>query len=748
MKPFANSVLWLTLAVPIAVAVSDAAAPAPSDAGLAATVSPQLDRRTVWLDDGAAAKSAAPAVADERAAINAARRALERRYGPRAAAEIATAKMVSTSARGSWARIVRFGQTVAGIEVFGARINVLLDGELDARALTGGFSPNTHSAAPAGFRLTAGDAIEAAVTAVAGRAPGQVAELPADGADGFVRFAIDGAGPFAAGGPVRAKPVWYPAADRLLPAYRVELRGSRAGIARPLARSLIVSAEDGRVLRSKNLIHDLRPAARPAPCVRGCAAAPYRYRVPADRSGQPYPDPHGYTNPHPTGLRDGSLPTQAAPLRLIARAHGDIATRDPWLPDDATHTVGNNVDAYFRTVPVVDGVYGFDDFLDGWSFRPEAGDFRAPLTGPRAFDHAYELALAPEDYFQRAGAPVAPVPVDSPQLNAKIVQAFYAGNWLHDLFYDLGYDEAAGNAQHDNYGRGGLDGDPLIAIAGYHTTFAFAPDDGESPAVVMGLNVYSLSNRDATFDVTVFGHEWAHTMFGRLTEMDYQGQPGALNEGTADFVGMLLSVRFGDRDAPPADAPFHGGYAVGAYVNLDYEFPGDGLPPAGSPGYPDNSYYHGIRRFPYSASFVLNPLSFKYVSPEHPLPAGWNPFDWKRRSLRNYEIHTAGEIWASALWQCARNLLAEASSAREFEAGKRRFLAHLVAGLKLFPTDATYTEARDAVLLAIRASDEDEYRACRAGFAARGLGAGAVAPARDSIEMTGVIESFVDADPF
>ncbi len=48
---------------------------------------------------------------------------------------------------------------------------------------------------------------------------------------------------------------------------------------------------------------------------------------------------------------------------------------------------------------------------------------------------------------------------------AAVTQIFYVTNWLHDWYYDSGFTEAAGNAQRDNLGRGGLDGDPLLAEA-------------------------------------------------------------------------------------------------------------------------------------------------------------------------------------------------------------------------------------------------------------------------------------------
>src|SRR3546814_1442961 len=47
--------------------------------------------------------------------------------------------------------------------------------------------------------------------------------------------------------------------------------------------------------------------------------------------------------------------------------------------------------------------------------------------------------------------------------NAAIVNLFYMNNWLHDWWYDHGFDEQAGNAQTSNYGRGGVEGDAISA---------------------------------------------------------------------------------------------------------------------------------------------------------------------------------------------------------------------------------------------------------------------------------------------
>ena len=54
--------------------------------------------------------------------------------------------------------------------------------------------------------------------------------------------------------------------------------------------------------------------------------------------------------------------------------------------------------------------------------------------------------------------------VDNPSnLQNSIVGMFFHVNWLHDRWYEAGFDEASGNAQQDNFGLGGLDGDPILA---------------------------------------------------------------------------------------------------------------------------------------------------------------------------------------------------------------------------------------------------------------------------------------------
>ena len=45
------------------------------------------------------------------------------------------------------------------------------------------------------------------------------------------------------------------------------------------------------------------------------------------------------------------------------------------------------------------------------------------------------------------------------QVMAAVTNLFYIVNFMHDWYYDAGFDEVSGNAQKDNYGRGGAAND-------------------------------------------------------------------------------------------------------------------------------------------------------------------------------------------------------------------------------------------------------------------------------------------------
>ncbi|MCG8433075.1 MAG: M36 family metallopeptidase [Gammaproteobacteria bacterium] len=631
--------------------------------------------------------------------------------------------------------IAQYRQRLGGIEVIRKKINVVMQQDLQLAGISGNLYPEVSGGRLPRFKLDDKAAVIRALSDMGGKFTAR--NLSRDGEKHeYNYYRVKGEGGMSLAKPVRVKPVYYPLGEKLIPAYYMEVTGTR-GDNQLQAYAYVISAEDGEVLLRNNLINHLA----------------FSYRVFANTDKEPYEDPYGNTAPHPSGNPDGYVPTVPAPQNLITLEHGGISTGDPWLPVGATETAGNNVDAFFNSL-VRDGVNNWD-LAYGPQFQAVDGDFRAQLTSPNTFDYAYDVANAPHDFFQKyANADVLPDSSDA-QLNAKVVHAFYLANWLHDLFYNHGFDEASGNMQRDNYGRGGAENDPLIVHAGFIGTFASPTDDGESPNIVMGHNFASQSNRDATLAATVFGHEWAHIMFSRLMggPANYtNNQSASLNEGWADFIGMLAFAA--DKvDAKFASNPnWSGAFPFDAYANLDYDIKYfDHLPPP-DPG-EDNAYYFGVRRYPYSSDFNKNPLTFKHVANGNPLPADIPRFDWKGRDPLipggggessgefNAEGHNAGEIWATSLWQCYTWLLRQ-TGRYTFNEVRDRMLMYTVAALKATPVDPTFTEARDALLLSMRAADEFDYQRCKQSFGARGMGTGSVSPPRYSLDHHGVVESF------
>ncbi|GMU63752.1 MAG: peptidase M36 [Acidobacteriota bacterium] len=73
--------------------------------------------------------------------------------------------------------------------------------------------------------------------------------------------------------------------------------------------------------------------------------------------------------------------------------------------------------------------------------------------------------------------------------DAAVVNLYYWNNILHDVFYQYGFDEASGNFQENNYGRGGLASDSVNADAqdgsGTNNANFATPSDGSNPRMQM-----------------------------------------------------------------------------------------------------------------------------------------------------------------------------------------------------------------------------------------------------------------------
>jgi hypothetical protein len=206
-----------------------------------------------------------------------------------------------------------------------------------------------------------------------------------------------------------------------------------------------------------------------------------------------------------------------------------------------------------------------------------------------------------------------------------------------------------------------------------------------------------------------------------------------MGEGWSDFYALALLSEPGD--------DLNATYAMGGYATLQFF------------GLAEN-YYYGIRRYPYSLDLHKNPLTFQHIAV--PPPTNMPYYNWKGRGPLLSEPHTTGEVFSQALFQCFGNIVA-AHTGVDFEMMRARMAQYLVAGLAAFPDHPSLLDGRNAILAAIRiASPGDDYPACRAGFAARGMGADALGPDREfggldssmlpPYNVADVAESFLDRD--
>jgi extracellular elastinolytic metalloproteinase len=335
-----------------------------------------------------------------------------------------------------------------------------------------------------------------------------------------------------------------------------------------------------------------------------------------------------------------------------------IASPSHWVADGQSETVGNNI--------VCRSDYrGNNDDLN----NPKA-DGGNQLD----FDHVFQDSYANGGSFFDDTDP-------------GIVNGFYWGNVIHDHWHALGFDEAAGNFQDDNFGNGGLGGDHVnvdvqdsASISLIRNNANWNPtNDGTPPRT----NYYLWTNpdHDGAFDAKIYWHEFGHGITTRLvggpSTMCLGGaQGGGMGEGWGDWLAVNY---FGVAADDPA-----GPVTIGEYVTHDYN--------------------NGIRRYPYAYDMGLDPLTYADLCNQ------------------GCQVHRDGEIWASTLWDMRHDMIQTLG----FDDGKLRSEQLVIDAMKLSGCSPNFVTMRDAILQA----DTNRYgsqHACviRTAFARRGLGAGA-----------------------
>jgi uncharacterized repeat protein (TIGR01451 family) len=425
-----------------------------------------------------------------------------------------------------------------------------------------------------------------------------------------------------------------------------------------------------------------------------------------------------------------------------------------------------------------------------------------------------------------------------------ITNLFYLTNRAHDIFYHYGFDEASGNFQHNNYGRGGAGGDAIMAETldpsghnngrfwaspdghpgqievfrsirpfphltvntpptitvryspGGNGTAAFGPQSfaGPSGDVVRAepadgcaplTNAAALAGKIAFLErgSCPFMRKVAHAQVAgasaalvgnnvpRLTQMDFDPSvtetitiPSlfvpleAANAMRAELLaGRPLNVSMGredrDRDGAFENILMLHEYAHGVSFRLvggpstvsclsNAETQKEGysdflaLALTTRPGQSgaDPIYFHtwlagenpdgkGTRNYPFSTDMALNPLTYDSL---------------KQPVLDQIgEVHDVGEVWNAMLWDAYWDMVGVYGFDPDVatgDGGNNRMIQLVIDGMKLQPCNASFVEARDAILAADRVNSGGANQCLLwQSFARRGLGYSASAADADSV---------------
>ncbi|MEI7632866.1 MAG: M36 family metallopeptidase [bacterium] len=628
---------------------------------------------------------------------------------------------------------VTLEQQIGGIPVFGGELRAAVTGKGEVVSLVNSMAPGIDDESV--LRGAPGITVEEAVCAAAKNlgyalAPANLVRKSGASDSSYTSFE-----PPKGYDKISTRQVIFPIAPgEVSMAWEVIITTSNEGY------GLVISASDAVVLLRKDFVN------------QQTASATYEfYDADSPAPGLPWLDAPT-TTPNKLGK-------QAPPIKRSTKTIvSEYVPGNPmgWIDDNDNFTRGNNTwtgrDQYRPQ--------GIDvDVFDPGKFAMPYGNENGTSPNNRNFvfrtSDGNNWSPAPVIDGYTTGAALYPVSsstgptkLNEPYDSGALTNMFYWTNRYHDRLYELGFTEQARNFQARNFGRGGLESDPVEAqgmdYSGTDNSNFMTPPDGQSGRmqeyVFTGMRPDPYRDSSIANDVMV--HELTHGLSNRIVGNAYGlmfQQAGGLGEGWSDFYSLaLLSDYVADQD-PNKTWPT-GGWVTYKLGGMRYD-----------------NYYFGIRRFPYSTNLFISPLTWADAEPRTFLDIGaaTNESPMCFSEYGASEVHNMGELYTAMLWQVRGRVMdyfnAGGSTWRE---GNQHTLQLVTDSLKLTPNNPSYSDARQSVIDAALAQSAllpfpspdpvndsfaamDEIAIWR-GFAARGLGYSAIAPKSDSQPNTTV----------
>ncbi|MGH9363257.1 MAG: M36 family metallopeptidase [Thermoanaerobaculia bacterium] len=255
-------------------------------------------------------------------------------------------------------------------------------------------------------------------------------------------------------------------------------------------------------------------------------------------------------------------------------------------------------------------------------------------------------------------------PAASSNLDQQILNAFYFCNILHDLFYLLGFDEAAGNLQDESTTGTGRNGDPLevsiVRLVPRGDAQFEVQSDGRRPRLALGETA---AGRHTALSADVVFHEYVHGVTDRLVggrvvfhTMQQSRQSRALDEGLCDWFALTVQSH-AQLVADPA-APER--LVFGAWAANDAQ---RGL------------RLHSYRNYPFRFG------------------------DLRRQELA--EPHAAGQVWCAALLAMNRGLGQVVGDTRRGHEIGWQVVVDALKRMSKTPLSVTFLAARDEIFGAL-----------------------------------------------